>query len=251
MRRELDLKMTFLRRLAVLLLFLILAIPQGWAQIGSPIAVNTGSGTLNVYGFQFSVTACTYSGNSGLVTGCSNDNVDLQGVQSGRDTISLMLLNKSLSQSSAALSQTHNGNTTSLSFTVKVVPSGSYAGTQASAAILKGVGTYTQGGGTSTTFTTNAGDVGGSPFGTAPGITWASTAGQQNLASSQQSLTAFSNSFSFTENITLKSNTNSGSVLQLNTLTMKFYTTPEPASISALLVGLTGLVMVRRRRRAF
>jgi len=244
---EFDLKMTLLRRLVVLLLFLLAAVPQCWAQIGPAIGVNTSSGTLDVYGLRFSVTACTFV-SLGTTTACSSDGVVLQGIQSGRDTISLQLIKSDLNPNSIALSVPGNTTTTtSLTFTVHVQPSGAYVGTQASSAILKGAGAYHQQGGGSSTFTTVES---GGPFGTHPSITWANLAspGTQSPGSLQQNLTSAMSTFNFTETITLKSNSNAGSILSLNTLTMKFYTTPEPASVAVFLLGLGGLAVARRRR---
>jgi hypothetical protein len=246
--------MTLLRRLAVLGFLLIAAMPRGWAQSGF-VPLENGQ-ALTTYGFTFTISGCNWatnvsSGTSGACasgvggTGGNLDGLVLKAVQTGRDTVSVQVANSTAS--SAALTQALGGNKSYLAFTITV--SEATGSTKFSGALLTAVGLDNTSGGT-TTFTTQAtsGSFSSSPLN--PASAWGSSPSTQTKSSNPDNLTSLLSGFSFAENIQLKSTTSTGSALALNTLTMKFYTTPEPASISALLVGLTGLVMVRRRRRA-
>jgi hypothetical protein len=252
--------MTVLRRLAVLGLFLFAAIPQGRAQITSPIALENNadsSQTLSVYGLTFSISGCSYgtgvaSGSSG--GSCVGNGLELEGVQTGRDTITVEAV--SSTAGSAALSQALDGTESYLNFTVNVTPSGSYVGTQASGALLTAIGVNSYNttgcGGCSASFTTQATSSSFTTSPLTPASPWAneySSTATQMYSSDPDSLTSPLNTFSFGENILLStSGAQSGATLKLNTLALKFYTTPEPASIAMLLFGLGGLAMVRRRR---
>src|SRR5258707_655295 len=145
--------MTHFRRLAVLGFFLLAATSSGWAQSGSVPLVNGQA--LTTYGFTFTISGCNWdtntnaSGTGGTCTGTGADNLVLQAVQTGRDTVSVQVANAIAS--SAALTQQLDGKKSYLKFTVTV--SEATGSTRFSGALLTAVG-FDNGG--AATFTTAA-----------------------------------------------------------------------------------------------
>jgi len=75
--------------------------------------------------------------------------------------------------------------------------------------------------------------------------------GLQTLTQATTSWSPNSNSFNIAENlvVTADGKNNAGYVLRLNTVELLFRTVPEPASVAMALVGTTGIMLARRRRR--
>jgi hypothetical protein len=227
--------MFLFRPLAILSLLLIGGTSSAWA---SEVAFGNNA-SLALYGFTFQVSNCSLEISGTSESSCSGHNLELESVSTGRDTITVEVAPTS---GSYALQST-NGAMTSLSYTLTATQQ--TGNTQFSAATLSTTGsnTYTcKSGGCSTTY---SGAVSSS------GTNFLTVALAQNATqnSSNYSLGSPVNGFSVQQNVTLDGNNLNGSTLALSTLALTLHTTPEPASIAILLVGLGSLAVARRRRR--
>jgi hypothetical protein len=230
--------MFLFRPLAILSLLLIGGASSAWA---SEVAFGNGA-SLSLYGFTFAVSSCSLEISGTSESSCSGHNLELESVSTGRDTITIEL---APTAGSYALQST-NGAMTSLSYTLTATQQ--TGATQFSAATLATTGSNAY----SCPFhqscsTTYSGAVSSS------GTNFLTVALAQNQTSNSSSLYSQSptvNGFAVQENVTLDGNNlANGSTLALSTLAMTMHTTPEPASVAILLVGLGSLAVARRRRR--
>ncbi|MDR3530887.1 MAG: hypothetical protein P4L90_10080 [Rhodopila sp.] len=74
------------------------------------------------------------------------------------------------------------------------------------------------------------------------------TASQQTVAGAADTITTATNSFTITSTLTLTPGTQTVGRLEFDSIAFKLHTTPEPASVSVLLVSFGGLLVARRRR---
>jgi len=229
--------MFLFRPLAILSLLLIGGASSAWA---SEVAFGN-SASLSLYGFTFAVSSCSLEISGTSESSCSGHNLELESVSTGRDTITIEL---APAAGSYALQST-NGAMTSLSYTLTATQQ--TGATQFSAAMLATTGSnaYTcKSGGCSTTYS-GAVSSSGTNF-----LTVALAQNQTTNSSSLYSQSPSVNGFVVQENVTLDGNNlANGSTLALSTLAMTMHTTPEPASVAILLVGLGSLAVARRRRR--
>jgi hypothetical protein len=245
----------------VLTSLLAFAVSSAWAAnpllllndtTGSNPAGNV-SGTLTWYGFTVSAT-CTISSNGGTTSNCaSGNNLELEAVPSGRDTLTFEILN-SATPGSAILTSTSGTSTLTVGLTFTGSPSTfkatgvtstttGYAGFNCSS--CSGLSSPTG----QTTFT--------NPAVTTPltdslplqkGLANSGSATQETNAASATSFTA-ANSFTATNVLTLNPAGKTVERLEFDAFALRFTTAPEPASLSLLLFGVGGLAMVQRRRR--
>jgi hypothetical protein len=251
MRWGLDLKMTVLRRLAVLGFLLIAAMPQGRAQT----VILDNSHSLALYGLTFSVSSCTITG-----TTCAAAGLDLSGVAAGRGNIEFEVVNPSGS-SNAILSRalTSASGSSTLQFTIGVAQTSGQPNTLATSAALidTGIRNYTCASGHSGCSATASASLNFSNITiTTDPLTQALTSVQpgSQISTSPTDTATGDHTFSFVETLTLTTQGNGTyntvGTLQLNTVAVLFRAAPEPASMAVMMVALGGLAVVRRRRGA-
>ena len=210
--------------------------------------------SINLYGLTITVgSTCTIAG-----TACSlTDNLLLEGVSTGRDTITFEVVNKTAG--SNILSTTRNGSTESLDVNFTVTPNASYHGgglvSSATKLSLTGTDECTSGNG-KTCVAAKAVATLSSPFSptsltaSLPISTSSSSVVTGNSGSS--TLSPNSNTFTVSDALTLNpaSANTTGFSLTARALVLQLHTVPEPASAAVLLLGLGGLARTRGRRKA-
>jgi hypothetical protein len=239
--------MTLLRRLATLGLSLIVASPGAWAQ--TELLVGN---TLTLDGIQLEVASCSVTIGGNAQSNCSS--ISMEQVSTGRDTLSYELIGTG---GGPALSDTSDTATSSLALVLTATANSGFhpAGTVVtSAATLTTLGYMNfTGGTTGTVAQASTAFSGGTTAATLTDNLTAKAAGsgEQTVVSSPASTFSPSTaSFTITEDLTLNPNGKSISALSLNQITLKLTTTPEPATVSLVLLGLGGLAIARRRRQA-
>jgi hypothetical protein len=212
---------------------------SAWAQATAPVSLANGK-SVSAYGLTATIQnfSCTAT--------CSGDD-RLEFVSSGRGTIMFEIVN-----TTAGSAIFTNSTTTSktMSLDLVITPNASYlpAGEKVSAAVLTttGVDKATSG---SPIVRASAAFAASTGAGTLTDTLVVGTgASPQTISPASKSFTTTSNSFTVTETLTINPNGALGTSLSLNLLALKLSTVPEPATGALIVVGVTGLAMVRRRR---
>jgi len=248
-RRELDCYMSLFRRLALLSLFLASGMPYAWA--ANPIGLygtSGSSGTLAWYGFDVSVASCTEGLNGATATACStHDGLELVAVPSGRDAVTFEIVNAT--SGSAIFSVPNMGGQDVLNAVLTVTPNASYlpSGSKATTAMLTTTGYNSCSTGVGCVATASAAFSAGATV-TQLVDTLPKNNGLDVNPNGPNNFSTASNSFTVAETLTLNP-THTVTDLALNIVALKLTTTPEPTSITVVLIALGGLVAARRRRQ--
>jgi hypothetical protein len=245
--------MTLFPRLAILGLALIAGISGARAQ--QAIGLVTGD-SFNLYGLNVDVSGCTIGLNGATATACTATNkLELLQVVSPTNTITFEVVGYSGtspgSATSAALSA--SSGTSQLNLTLLVTPNASYrtSTTRVTGAMLTAVGdaafSHSTGGTSAQASAAFSAGTTASPL-TAALTPQLGTPTVQTVANGPGSFSPTSASFTIAENLELDPNNHSVNLLSLNSVALRFTTTPEPASIALLLAGLAGIAVIRQRR---
>jgi hypothetical protein len=243
--------MTLLRRLTVLSLFLASAMPHAWAQ--NPIGLygtSGSSGTLAWYGFDVSVASCTEGLNGMTASACtSGDGLELLAVPSGRDTVTFDIVNTS--SGSAILSATTGNGESVLTVALAVTSNAGYSptGTKATTAMLTTTGFNNCSTTNGCTAVVSAAFSAGATATPLMDVLPKNTL-PDNIPNGANNFSTASNSFTVTEALTLNPTTRTVTDLSISLVALKLTTTPEPASITVVLIALGGLVAARRRQQS-
>jgi hypothetical protein len=242
-------------RFAILGLALVAGISGARAQ--QAIGLVAGD-AFNLYGLNVDVSGCSIGLNGATATACTATNkLELLQVVSPTNTITFDVVGYSGaspgSTTSAAL--TASSGTSQLNLTLLVTPDASYhtSTTRVTGATLTAVGddAFDRSTGGTSAQASAAFSAGTTATQLTAALTPQVTMGTptlQTVPNGPSSLSPNSASFTITENLELNPNNHSVNLLSLNSVALKFTTTPEPASIALLLAGLAGIAVVRRRR---
>lgn len=229
--------------------------PDAWAQQAIGLVAND---SFNLYGLNVDVSGCTIGLNGATASACTAANkLELLEVASPTDSITFDVIGYSGtapgSTTSAAL--TSSSGTSQLNLTLVVSPNSSYgtSTTRVTGATLTAVGddAFTHADSGTTAQASAAFSAGTTASALTAKLTPQVTQGTptlQTVPTSPNSFSPESASFTITENLELDPGNHSVNALSLNSVALKFTTTPEPASIMMLLAGLAGIAVVRRRR---
>ncbi len=246
--------MTLFPRLALLGLALMAGISGARAQQAIGLVANDA---FNLYGLNVDVSGCSIGLNGATATACTATNkLELLQVVSPTNTITFDVVGylgaSPGSTTSAAL--TASSGISQLSLTLLVTPNASYhtSTTRVTGATLTAVGDAAFDHGTGGTSAQASAAFSAGTTATkltaalAPQIT-TGTPTLQTVPNGPSSFSPTSASFTITENLELDPNGHSVNLLSLHSVSLRFTTTPEPASIALLMAGLTGIAVVRRR----
>jgi hypothetical protein len=215
--------------------------------------------SFNLYGLNIDVSGCTIGLNGATPIACAASNkLELLQIVSARDTITFEVIgytstNPSTTATSAALTATGSG-LTQLNITLKVTSNGTEPNTKVTTGTLttKGLDAYDFSS-TGTTATASAAFSAGTSATTltdalAPSVT-TGTASSQTVSNGPNSFSPAAAAFTITDSLDLNPNGHTINALSFSSVALKLTTTPEPASVTVMLLALGGLTMVRRRRR--
>jgi hypothetical protein len=247
--------MTLFPRLAILGLALIAAIPGARAQqsIG-----RVAGNSFNLYGLNVDVSGCTIGLNGNSASACTATNkLELLQVASPTNTLTFEVIGYTGalpgSSTSAALSAT--SGLSQLNLTLLVTPNASYHSntTRVTGATMTSVGDdafrFNSNGTTAKASAAFSAGTTAAPLTAAltPQVT-TGTPTLRTVSNGPDSFSPAAASFTITENLLLDPHGNTVNLLRLNSVALRFTTTPEPASVAVLLAGLAGIALVRRRR---
>jgi hypothetical protein len=226
------------------------------ALAAEPTTVLFGGNSINLDGLTITIDptvgSCKIDGSNCTAT----DGLVLEGVSTGRGTITFEVANATLS-SNILSTTTPNSATQSLSVKFDITPNTSWHGggivKGATGVSMTGIDECTSGightcVGSSASATLSTGWTPTSLSASLPVSTTSSSLVSGSSGSSV--LSPNSNTFTVSESLTLNPTSKSGSALDLTIQTLAFHltTAPEPASMSVLLVGVGALMASRRRR---
>jgi hypothetical protein len=237
--------MSVWRRVAAL--GLLLAFAGSNARAANPLLLN-GTGTLSWYGFNVSAS-CSEGLNGAAVTGCTGsgaNGLQLQAVPSGRGTVTFEIVN--VNSGSAIFSGTALSGRDLVTVVLTFTPNLSYlpAGSTATTATLTTIGSNNCSPGSCRASASAA-------FSAGTGVTTlldtlSQSPKEQTVSAGPNGFSTPSNAFTVTETLTDDPSFSLVHSLRLNSVALKLTTAPEPASVTMMLMGLSGLVMARRRR---
>jgi hypothetical protein len=242
--------MSVWRRVAALGLLLAFAGSNAWA--ANPLLLDGSGGTLSWFGFNVSAS-CTEGLNGAPVTACTSgvNGLQLQAVPSGRGTVTFQVVN---TNSASAIFSGVRGTGRDLAIVVLTfTPNLSYLplGSTATTATLTTVGFNNCSVGGCSASASAAFSAGAAVTTLLDTLSQSTSPTAQTIAAGPNNFGTASNSFTVTE--TLTDNPMSASTvssLRLNSVALKLTSAPEPASATVVLMGLSGLMMARRRRQS-
>jgi len=244
--------MTHLRRLAALAFLLMTGASGAWAQLPSPISMTTGS-FFSIDGLKLTVTGCSITSGSSAVGDCAHD--ELVATSGNRGGISFQLQNAA-GTSSAALSNTTGRNQTNdlvMTYTITVQDNGSSKVVIGATETLVGENNIVAGSCSSGCAAQPPKATGSSSFSVAaspnPLLDTLAIATTNPQTAPVNSNTLNSNSFTLTETLSLNNGRDTNNGLKITQFVLHLTTTPEPASMTIFVLGLSGLVAARMRRR--
>lgn len=247
--------MTLFPRIAILGLALIAAMPGARAQQ----AIGLVPGDLfNLYGLNVDVSGCSIGLNGASATTCvASNKLELLQVASPTNSITFEVVGYTGaspgSTTSAALSAT--SGLSQLNLTLVVTPNASYGTntTRVTGATLTAVGddAFEHSSSGATAQASAAFSAGTTAAKLTSALSPQVTTHTPSLRTASDGPNSFSPTsawYTITENLELNPNGNTVNLLSLNSVALKFTTTPEPASVAMLLAGVAGIALVRRRR---
>jgi hypothetical protein len=239
--------MSVWRRVAALGLFLALTGSNAWA--ANPLLLNS-TGTLSWFGFNVSAS-CSEGLNGAAATACTGsgaNGLQLQAVPSGRGTVTFEIVN--VNSGSAIFSGTALSGRDLVTVVLTFTPNGSYlpAGSTATTATLTTIGFNNCSFGSCSASASAAFSAGTGVTTLLDTLSQSTSSTAQNVSAGPNGFSTPSNAFTVTETLTDNPSAFLVTSLRLNSVALKLTTAPEPASITMILMGLSGLVMARRRR---
>src|ERR1019366_2659363 len=238
--------MTSFRYLAMLAVFLTTGLSGAWAQLPS---ISMRGGSFSIDGLKLTVSGCTITGGSYTSSSCAGD--ELVATSGNRGGITFQIQNYG-GTASAALDDTSSHHTVTMAYTIVVADNSSSKVVIGATETLIGENNISVG--TCLRSCSTPGATGSSLFSVTaspnPLVDTLAVLGTNPQTAPVNSSTLNSNSFTLSETLSLNAGGFTNGGLKINTLALHFTTTPEPASITIMALGLGGLAVARRRRRA-
>jgi hypothetical protein len=238
--------MSLLRGLAILCVSTMAAVSGAGAQTSIPLTVGQN---FSLEGINLKIASCTGTG------GASCAGAELLSVSSSRGVISFEIIGTG--GGSAALSESSASSTSDVLTVGITVADTSNSSRQVTSASASTVGTYNLGSCSSTPCSTTPIAQGAATLSVATGGTplldqlSSSKTTQQTVPSGPLTVsTPSTSSMTLTETLTLNDEKLNVSTFNIYSQLITLHATPEPATLSIMLLGLGGLAVARRRRRS-